>query len=622
MERKSVALRHQKEVINRMVAVCRDQWGMIVAHEMGGGKTLTALMLLRNYPRSQHVIVCPDFLKNLYDEESIKYFGTPLKPGTLVFDYAEFEKFVLRDGDRLKDAILIFDEAHYLSPLIFYLSPRDKNTMFDTLTRYPRKCILMTGTPMYDSVDDLRLLVNIAAGKEVLPFRQTDFLEQFTVPRPFRVGFFTYFLPGVQQFSEKTMIGSVAGSFIPALNKSNKLGNATAISGGLWYVSTIMTLVSKIYRFDNPMFLRKYNIDKLTKALSPYMSLYKMKHGSLGIPQTSTKEVFLTYTMAQTNLWTRMMYNKLTDEDLYMLGLRNTDTGKLSLVDAYNSEFDIEQYKEWGRMISNTAPKGSSPSKFEACFANMLANSPFPNRPDFAVVYSDFEKGFQGFVEFLAHKSKGGSRFTYGTLLKEHGQEERQRTLRDFASGDLNVLVLGPGIYEGISIFRASSFHILDMPMHYKDMTQLRGRVVRIHSHEGLPPSRQKVTYYHYVAVLDLADVDSASFGEKVKVFLEKQVKDVLRWKEMWNLYIKTKSYKFTGFLDYKPTIHSTVTPEFAAYMNHQPLTELSRDLLSKLRDETLVLPRMQCCPTYDVDGASEDCLLHQIGTPCSEMDL
>ena len=42
---------------------------------------------------------------------------------------------------------------------------------------------------------------------------------------------------------------------------------------------------------------------------------------------------------------------------------------------------------------------------------------------------------------------------------------------------------------------------------------------------------------------------------------------------------------------------------------------------LENLLGHTTILPKMQCCPTYETDGLSPDCLLAHITDVCTEQD-
>lgn len=120
--------------------------------------------------------------------------------------------------------------------------------------------------------------------------------------------------------------------------------------------------------------------------------------------------------------------------------------------------------------------------------------------------------------------------------------------------------------------------------------------------------------------MLDTQQLD-VSIDEKAKGFVDRNANQLAQIKEAFNLYRKTRSYKFGSFKSYRPSIYATVTAEFYTYQYHDSLDDLSRSLLEKLASETLVLPKMTCCPKYDFDGISDSCLLHHITTPCDELD-
>jgi hypothetical protein len=110
------SLPHQRAIIDHLVASCPRQHGLLVAHQMGTGKTLTALMFLNNFPKSRHVILCPVFLKDLYDRESLRLLGKPLGKSEIIA-YSELEGQLRSNPDLLENAVVVMDEAHYLLEL-------------------------------------------------------------------------------------------------------------------------------------------------------------------------------------------------------------------------------------------------------------------------------------------------------------------------------------------------------------------------------------------------------------------------------------------------------------------------------------------------------------------------
>jgi len=629
------SLPHQKAVINQLVASCPKQRGLLVAHQMGGGKTLTALMMFRNYPKSKHIIVCPSFLKDLYDRESVIVFGKPLLENTVILDYEEFKIKALTDEEFFKDAILAMDEAHYLVPIFETLDMETFEKLYFVLLTQPKKCLLLTGTPVYNSSNDLRLLVNIAAGKEILPFRETDFMREFTVPRKSRAAFWGQFMPTLNTIVNygkwvpyanygrhviRTKIDDFRGADdAKKLKNQERVANAEytykVVGTQLMVLNMFLIMANSFASNMGPMFFRKYDYDKIKQRIGPYVSSFKLKPGTLGIPETKQVDIHVLYTAYQTRMLTRMWYNELTTQDILDLGILKKDATQAAFIGGSKiKEMNVDKYKDVGRMISNTSEIGTYPRKFEKCFANIVSDA---QTPQFTVVYSEFEAAHARFMEFLQFKKDSGTRFTFTNITAKHTPDEKSRILNDFREGNINVLVVGVGMYEGISILRASQFHILDPPKNYKDVSQLYGRVVRLHSHEGLPRERQLVTYFNYVGILDTNSVDLPLL-ERLALKPEEALNKSTMFAEKFKLYKESLSYKYTTIGLYNAPITAGVTAEYLAFSAQEPLRELMKEL-SKLLEHTTVLPKMLCCPTYETNGISEDCLLTHVTIACLE---
>jgi hypothetical protein len=209
-----------------------------------------------------------------------------------------------------------------------------------------------------------------------------------------------------------------------------------------------------------------------------------------------------------------MWYNELTDDDVRELGILRKNAKQASFTGTYSKQVTQEKYLDVGRMVSNVSEVGTYPPKFEKCFENIASDA---LGLKFAVVYTDFEASHGKFMAFLQWKNDTGASFTFSNITTQHTPDEKSKILDGFKDGKINILVLGVGMYEGVSILRASQMHILDPLQNYKDVTQLYGRVVRIHSHEGLPKERQVVTYYNYVGIWNTDMVDLSAV-EKIKL--------------------------------------------------------------------------------------------------------
>ena len=723
---------------------------MLVAHQMGGGKTLTALMYLNNFPRSKHVILCPYFLKELYDRESRRLLGKPLRPSVLVLAYAELQERLRSDPEILDKAVLVMDEAHYLVELFHSMGARQFQQLYNLLMSAPKKCLALTGTPIQSSVKDLRLLINLCAGKEVLPLKESDFIKIFTRPKYFNTLFYGYFVSGLTSMwtsvvvagamvymglsinkkisvvdglakfsltlfenlaahSEGAMsisrqsfeifmsvfLKSVPGQSYGAaaesrsyadfpdfpgipdiglerdemknlvrfvrdandltvVNSSALLREKSEVAKSMWakYLKdpqthpllrslgskkgeTFLAIVlislsfvvirSMIYMLNllhvrvssnhDPMFYRALNYDALKTAVAPYLSFYKLKPCSNGIPSTKERCVYVMYNAHQTKMWTRLVHNHLSPNDLKDLGF-STDTLDYTsgILNASDLEVTPESYENWGRMISNSSPPGAFPPKFETCFDLMC--SPWDDKvPHGAVVYSDFAKGTQDVLKFLQHKAASKGRpFRVELFSAKIGGAKMMELMEDFSNQKVNVIVLDAGLYEGFSFRRASQMHILDPPQNYKNLAQLMGRVVRMHSHDGLPPRQQTVEYFHYVATF------TPTFGKflfntfQVSAGLVHNKLGYLT--EFLKIWKESDTYKQKLPSSFKPTIIQTLTPEALAYSRLQPLVELVHNIETTISSK-VTLPAMQCCPTYVTEGESEHCLANHLA-PCN----
>ena len=66
------AQQHQMAVALHLAARCKAQKGMLVYHDMGTGKTLTALIFAMSFPEQRVVIVTPEEIQFTWKAETKK----------------------------------------------------------------------------------------------------------------------------------------------------------------------------------------------------------------------------------------------------------------------------------------------------------------------------------------------------------------------------------------------------------------------------------------------------------------------------------------------------------------------------------------------------------------------
>ena len=159
---------HQARVRERM----KRQNGLVVAHDMGSGKTLTSIAVLADqaaaHPGGHTLVVPPASLLTNYRKELAKHTGGSVSPGRLVSQ----QKLTLEGAPEGHHTLAIVDEAHRARSVGSKLKQTLQGVQAD-------KRMLMTGTPVYNHPFEIAPLVNLAAGHHVLPETQADFERKY-----------------------------------------------------------------------------------------------------------------------------------------------------------------------------------------------------------------------------------------------------------------------------------------------------------------------------------------------------------------------------------------------------------------------------------------------------------
>lgn len=197
---------HQERVLRKLQA----SGGVIVAHRLGGGKTLTSIAAAAQEKNLPLEVIAPAPLVSNYEKEIRKH-----TTGDLPRRIRSFSK-TTRDvstqkADINRNSLLVIDEAHRLR------NTGTKQHKFVAMpAREAQKRLLLTGTPIYNQPSDLSVLVNIAAGEARLPENPTDFNRKFIKEKLVHPGFFKKLRgvkPGIQKVlqNKKTLRNAMAG---------------------------------------------------------------------------------------------------------------------------------------------------------------------------------------------------------------------------------------------------------------------------------------------------------------------------------------------------------------------------------------------------------------------------
>lgn len=165
---------HQRKVINTILN--GGTHGILVKHGLGTGKTITS-------------IACFEALNEIHDGQLVALAVVPAK---LINNYRKELEFVGVDKQRYEvtsyemfakmytgrssysNAVLVLDEAHVLRT-----SSTAKTQAIVSASSSCKKVIALSGTPMVNFPSDISVLVNICAGREVLPLTWSAFKMRY-----------------------------------------------------------------------------------------------------------------------------------------------------------------------------------------------------------------------------------------------------------------------------------------------------------------------------------------------------------------------------------------------------------------------------------------------------------
>lgn len=187
--------KHQTETLKYLSEKCINQHGLILYHNMGSGKTLTALSILSEHLNNRDlniqdiIIICPTIIKSSWIVES-KKINLRLNYNC-IRDYEEFQDLIVvyrtihgkNNKDLFKDKFLVFDECHHLIPILKDNDFYNYGHYIQTLNRC-KTVLLLTGTPYYYSIgdddSDIGILLNISEGhKNDFPLNNVDLKKKY-----------------------------------------------------------------------------------------------------------------------------------------------------------------------------------------------------------------------------------------------------------------------------------------------------------------------------------------------------------------------------------------------------------------------------------------------------------
>jgi superfamily II DNA or RNA helicase len=144
----------------------KNNFGLILYHSTGSGKTLTSLLAVNQFNKSIYIIGSKSSRKSFDDD--INKAGLNSNNFTF-FTYTKIKQLVTDDIYFFEDKCVILDEAHNIR------NENMHNIYLAAALSGAFRLILLTATPVVNYLNDLSVLVNIIKKKEALPTERKMF---------------------------------------------------------------------------------------------------------------------------------------------------------------------------------------------------------------------------------------------------------------------------------------------------------------------------------------------------------------------------------------------------------------------------------------------------------------
>lgn len=487
----------------------KNSHGLLLWWSMGSGKTITGITFALNFHECVINILCPKNIKFVWENEfskikkicNVKYYS-----------YENLESFMKKKN--AKGEITIIDEAHNLIPSINNKNINVNDIM--SLLGTSKKVILLTGTPMYKDYMDIVFLVNIAAGKKVLPYNNSEFRKLYYSINGPKKAFYGYYRPLIVNINEIFKTSAI----IIQLCKSNifqKIGTSSVIkniSGHIYKVleffnidnfteniqktvnvidnkyvmlSIYVILLANMYIYLTKNLyeykineIKYFDTDKFAKTIEPYVSVYKKSSNRETFPDIKFEIKYSPYNNYQMAMWI-----SLTQDELDLDTIRKLEITKVEDIEYYVKKINTDEYLSKGTAIGNL----NNGNEYSPKFYKILKLSSGKK----TVVYSaHLKNGINQFKEFLSFY-----KINYLYLDVNDTNEKKNKILSKFKN-ETTFLLLHPSYSEGISICGSEQFHLLEPIDNYSKREQVISRVARYDSHLHLPLKDRKVDVYQW----------------------------------------------------------------------------------------------------------------------------
>ena len=428
----SPLLPHQQRAIERLKQP--DQPGLILMHGLGSGKTRSSIEAYKQLGMPAEVVL-PAALRENYVKELKKWLGK--EPGDVNIQSQQAIARNGADAETFDGKLMILDEAHRM---------RNEDTkLFRALKEVnPAKRLLLTGTPIYNHPADIAKLINVAAGKTVLPETRPEFEKEY--------------------ISQKVIFPSPVHRLL-GVKPGQELG------------------------VKNKQYLQH-----VFNKMIDY-------HGgnAEGFPEMTQENIRVPMEREQERIYKALMKDLPWHLRMKVRAGLPPDRKELD---------KLLPFLSGARMISNSSQgftgvdKARSP-KIER--ATEFLKERIKEDPQYkALIYSNYlDSGVNPYKQKLDEAG-----ISYGEFTGNVTDKVRNELVRKYNENKLKALIISSAGGEGLDLKGTRLVQVLEPHFNNEKIKQVVGRAARYLSHSGLPKEKQNVLVQNYLSTLtpSLAD--------------------------------------------------------------------------------------------------------------------
>ena len=484
---KKFKLQPQQELLPNLLTSNLAPWtvndnirGMLLFHQIGAGKTCTAIAIAEEFKKKMKIVVvlpaalvgnfltelrseCPGDeyitsderkkMKDLKPDENlykkiIEKTNDRIKKYYTIYSY---HKFVALINDnkikKLNNTLLIIDEVQNMISLngSFYKALKQViDNSEDNL-----KLILLSATPMFDQPVEIALTLNLLKSDDLLPI--TKFNQEYMKTKK-KSGGIEYHTTNMRNFRLKVsdLISYYRGAPPQAYPKS-EFKIVKCNMSEFQYKSYLTTLSTE----DNFIRGSFKNVDIL--KLPQNFFLGPRMISNIAFPNKSIGEVG---------------FSSFKSEALQMQNIGDYSIKFFKIIkkigEADGPVFVYSNFKELGGI---------------RCFITFLEYHGWKN-------YINFGEGNKRFAIWSGDESqqvKDEIKYIFNQKSNENGSK-------------IKIMLGSPSIKEGVSLLRVQQVHMIEPYWNMSRMLQIMGRAVRFCSHKDVPKAKRIVKIYLYLA--------------------------------------------------------------------------------------------------------------------------